>query len=123
MHVRWDGQHVEGSPFKVKVSSPPMPENVKAYGPGLDNGVVGQEGNFVVETKEAGAGTLAVRVHGPKGAFKINMKRDPGNDRTIHVRYDPTLAGEYTVDITWSDTHVPGSPFKVLVKEEQEDEE
>ena len=124
VHVRWDGQHIDGSPFKMKVSSPPMPENVKAYGPGLDNGVVGQEGNFVVETKEAGAGTLAVRVHGPKGAFKINMKRDPGNDRTIHVRYDPTLAGEYTVDITWSDTHIPGSPFKVLVKaEQQEDEE
>ena len=123
VHVRWDGQHVTGSPFKVKVSSPPMPDKVRAYGPGLDNGIVGQEGNFVVETKDAGAGTLAVRVHGPKGAFKINMKRDPDNDRTIHVRYDPTLAGEYTVDITWSDTHIPGSPFKVLVRQVQEDEE
>ena len=123
VQVRWDGQHVVGSPFKVKVSSPPMPDKVRAHGPGLNNGIVGQEGNFVVETKDAGAGTLAVRVHGPKGAFKINMKRDPDNDRTIHVRYDPTLAGEYTVDITWSDTHIPGSPFKVLVNHAQDDEE
>ena len=120
VHIRYNGQHINGSPFKVKVASPPMPEKVKAYGPGLEDGVVGREGSFVVETKEAGAGTLAVRVHGPKGAFKINMKRDPTSERTILVRYDPTSVGEYTVDITWSETHIPGSPFKVQVRPEEE---
>nr|WAW84876.1 filamin-like 6 [Halisarca dujardinii] len=121
VHVRYNGQHIEGSPFKVKVAAPPMPDKVKAYGPGLEDGIVDREGNFVVETKEAGAGTLAVRVHGPKGAFKINMKRDPTSERTILVRYDPTSVGEYTVDITWSETHVPGSPFKVQVRRAEEE--
>ena len=119
MHVRWNGEHIKGSPFKVKVMTPPKPENVKAYGPGLDNGCVGQEGNFTVETGEGGAGTLAVRVHGPKGAFKINMRRHPENERTILVRYDPTHVGLYTVDITWSDVHIPGSPFKVDIAEQK----
>ena len=122
VHVRWDGQHIPGSPFKMKVSNPPMPEKVYAHGVGLQDGVAGQEGNFLVETKDAGAGTLAVRVHGPKGAFKINMKRDPSNDRSINVRYDPTLPGEYTVDITWSEVHVPGSPFKVYMRSPEEAE-
>ncbi len=118
MHVRWNGSHIRGSPFKVKVMNPPKPNLVKGYGPGLEDGVVGQEGNFTVETGEGGAGTLAVRVHGPKGAFKINMRRHPDNDRTILVRYDPNHAGKYTIDITWSDINIPGSPFTVIVNEQ-----
>ena len=122
-HVRWNGEHIQGSPFKVKVMTPPKPENVKAYGPGLENGFIGQEGNFTVETGEGGAGTLAVRVHGPKGAFKINMRRHPDNERTILVRYDPNIIGIYTVDVTWSDVHIPGSPFKVNIADQQQKED
>ena len=116
IHVCWNGNHIKGSPFKAKFLMPPQPQNVRAYGPGLKDGYVGQEGNFTVETGDGGAGTLAVRVHGPKGAFKINMRRRPENDRTILVRYDPTHPGSYTVDITWSEIHVPGSPFTVVIR-------
>ena len=122
-HVRWNGEHIQGSPFKVKVMTPPKPKNVIAYGPGLENGFIGQEGNFTVETGEGGAGTLAVRVHGPKGAFKINMRRHPDNERTILVRYDPNIIGIYTVDVTWSDVHIPGSPFKVNIADQQQKED
>lgn len=113
IHVRWNGNQVQNSPFKFRVMTPPNPEMVKAYGAGLLDSHIGQEGNFTVETEAGGAGTLAVRVHGPKGAFKINMRRHPDNDRTILVRYDPTHIGKYTVDITWSEVHVPGSPFEI----------
>ena len=106
-------EHVQNSPFKVKIQSPPRPDKVKAYGPGLENGSIGQEGNFTVETEHGGVGTLAVRLHGPKGAFKINMRRHPDNDRTILVRYDPTHIGKYIVEIMWSEVHIPGSPFTV----------
>ena len=119
LHVRWNGADIKGSPFKVKVMSPPRPDLVRASGPGLEDGFVGQEGNFTVETADGGAGTLSVRVHGPKGAFKINMRRHPENERTILVRYDPNIPGLYTVDITWSETHIPGSPFKVDIAEQE----
>ena len=118
-HVRWNGEHILGSPFKVKVMTPPKPENVRAYGPGLENGYVGQEGNFTVETGEGGAGVLAVDVQGPKGAFKINMRRHPDNDRTVLVRYNPIDVGPYVVDVMWSGVHVPGSPFKVNIAEQK----
>ena len=118
IHVRWNGNHVQNSPFKFKVQTPPSPGSVRAYGPGLLDSHIGQEGNFTVETEDGGAGTLAVRVHGPKGAFKINMRRRPENDRTILVRYDPTHTGKYTIDITWSEVHIPGSPFEVMFSEQ-----
>ena len=132
--VRFDGKPILESPFSVQfdirghysssVSSetdmtPPTSEKVKAYGPGLEDGYIGQEGNFVIETEEGGSGTLLVQIHGPKGAFKVNMRRHPENKRTILVRYDPNIAGLYTVDITWSETHIPGSPFKVDIAEQK----
>ena len=92
---------------------------MKAYGSGLKYGYIGQEGNFVIETEEAGSGALVVQVHRPKEAFKINMRHHLENERTILVRYDPNLAGVYTVDITWSKTHIPGSPFKMNITEQK----
>ena len=96
-----------------------MPNKVKAHGPGLEGGIVGQSGNFTVETKEAGPGSLTVRVHGSKGTFTMNMNRDPSCDRTILVSYNPTAVGVYLVDIEWSGVHVPGSPYKVNIQKEE----
>ena len=119
--VTLNGDNINESPFKIKVSEPPKPYNVKAYGPGLEDGYIGQEGNFTVETANAGTGTLSVRVHGPKGAFRINMRRHPDDDRIILVRYDPKYAGNYSIDITWSEEHIPGSPFKVEIHKQTDD--
>ena len=119
--ITLNGDDITGSPFKVKVSEPPKPDKVLAYGPGLEDGYIGQEGNFTIETDKAGTGTLSVRVHGPKGAFRINMRRHPENDRNILVRYDPKYEGKYTIDVTWSDVHITGSPFPVNIQKQEED--
>ena len=122
VRILLNGENITSSPFKVKVSDPPKPENVVVHGPGVGDGFVGQEGNFTIETEKAGTGTMSVRVHGPKGAFKIHMRRHPDNDRTILVRYDPKYVGQYKIDVTWSDVHVPGSPFTVNIKEQTDTE-
>ena len=121
VNARWNGVHVQGSPFKVRVITPPIPEKVRAHGPGLINGTLGQEGSFTVETEDAGTGLLAVRVHGPKGAFKIHTSRHADNDRSILVRYNPTHPGNYTIEITWATVHIPGSPFNVKINKPPED--
>lgn len=65
--MEWGGKPVQGSPFVVKVTMPPDASKVKAHGPGLENGVVTDyQGRFVVEIKGAGAGTLKIKIHGPK---------------------------------------------------------
>jgi len=64
---------------------------------------------------------MKVRIHGPKGSFKVEMFRDHPKDRSINVRYNPTEPGLYTANIYWSDDHIKGSPFEIFVaKNEQE---
>lgn len=93
-------------------------EEVRVHGPGLSECLVGQEGNFTVETSRAGDGKLEIDMSGPKGAFQIKMRRHPENNHTILVRYDPVVVGTYTIDVLWSGDRVPGSPFTVNVLEQ-----
>ena len=102
-----------------ETSTSPKPAMVKAYGPGLKGGYVGQEGNFTIETAEAGDGKLEVNVSGPKDTFKLSMRHHPDSDRKILARFDPKYAGDYTIDVTWSGTPIPGSPFVVGIMEQR----
>ena len=104
--------------------SPPniLPQKVKAYGPGLKDGKIGQEGNFTIETGGAGDGKLEVGISGAMGTFRTKMRCHPVNDRTVLVRYDPTDTGLYTINILWCGEHIKGSddykgsPFVVNIK-------
>lgn len=113
--VLYGGIHISGSPFKVRVLPPPKPSMVMVYGPGLSNCEVGLPGEFVVDALEAGSGMLGIRVHGPKGGFKVTTSRMPNNEKQILVRYHPIEEGDYDVHITWADEPVPGSPFHLSV--------
>ena len=85
------------------------PTKCKAHGPGLQDGNVGDPGWFIIETRDAGAGTLQVRLHGVKDAFKIDIKpKDSKDMRTLEARYDATKPGDYLITIKWSDVHIPG---------------
>ena len=43
-----------GSPFKMNVSAPPLPEKVRVTGPGLEDGPAGDRGHLIIDTKQAG---------------------------------------------------------------------
>ncbi|NP_001360666.1 Calponin-homology (CH) domain-containing protein [Caenorhabditis elegans] len=114
--IKYDDEHVKGSPFVVHVSLPPDPSKVRVYGPGVEHGILSLfKSNFVVETRGAGAGQLTVRVRGPKGAFNVEMQREKKNERTIHCKYEPKEPGDYQVEVKWHGEHVPGSPFLVMI--------
>ena len=109
-----------GDEQEAEVPDAPKPAMVKAYGPGLKGGYVGQEGNFTIETAEAGDGKLEVQIRGPKDTFRLTMRHHPDSDRTILARYDPKHAGEYAIDIAWSDSPIPGSPFIIDIIEQRQ---
>jgi filamin len=112
--TRFSNKHVPKSPFIIKVYQGADPTKCRAYGNGLEDGIVGEPGSFTIETRDAGAGTLQVRLHGVKDAFKIDIKpKDQRDPRTLIARYDATKPGEYLITIKWSDVHIPGSPFRV----------
>lgn len=114
--VKWSGRHIPGSPFLLKIFPGADASKCKAYGLGLEDGFVGKPSTFTIETRDAGAGTLKVRLHGVKDAFKIEIKPiDQRDVRTLQARYDPKKPGEYLVTIRWSDVHIPGSPFRVKI--------
>lgn len=123
--VKWSGKHIPGSPFLLKIFPGADSSKCKAYGPGLEDGEVGTPSTFIIETRDAGAGTLKVRLHGVKNAFKIEINPiDQRDVRTLKARYDPRKPGEYLVTIKWTDEHVPGSPFRVrILGEAIEDDE
>ena len=41
VEVEWDGQPIPGSPFLVRIMQAPDMNKVRAYGPGLESGVIG----------------------------------------------------------------------------------
>lgn len=65
--VKYNGEHVQGSPFKFHVDSITS-GYVTAYGSGLTHGVSGEPAEFIISTKGAGAGGLSMAVEGPSKA-------------------------------------------------------
>ena len=125
-HIWWAEQYIPGSPFKIKVSPGPNAAMIRAYGPGLAPSFeIGTDSSdFTIETKDAGIGTLTIRVHGVKNAFKIQARpASEENPRTLKASYHPTEAGDYIIAIRWSGAHIPGSPFKIGIKEPLNPEE
>ena len=117
VHVRCNGFEIQGSPYKVKILPPPTPENVKAYGPGLENGTVGQ-GTFTIDVADAGYGFLNYEVQGPDGGFEIGMSRhDPDKRETVLAFYNPKRPGVYKIILLWAGANIPGSPFTVTLTE------
>uniref|UniRef100_A0A3Q1AZC9 Calponin-homology (CH) domain-containing protein n=1 Tax=Amphiprion ocellaris TaxID=80972 RepID=A0A3Q1AZC9_AMPOC len=111
--VSYDGNPVMGSPFGVEAVMPADPSKVRAYGPGLQGGIVGKPAPFTIDTKGAGAGGLGLTVEGP---CEAKIECQDNGDGTCSVSYLPTEAGEYAINILFAEQHIPGSPFKAAVR-------
>ena len=116
--VKYQDNHIPGSPFSVAVV--PKPDESKCIVKGACFGPyaslpAGEPLEFTVETANAGNGTLEVTATGPDGgdvpAF-FNKTAD-----TYRIRIDTVNPGEYIVTAMWSGVHISGSPFKLNVME------
>ncbi|XP_076762357.1 filamin-A-like isoform X2 [Xylocopa sonorina] len=105
--VKFNGEHVQGSPFKFHVDSLAS-GYVTAYGPGLIYGVCGEPGNFTISTKGAGDRGLSLAVEGPS---KAEISCHDNKDGTVSVSYLPTAPGEYKITVKFGDKHIRGSPY------------
>ncbi|XP_030274937.1 filamin-B-like isoform X1 [Sparus aurata] len=113
VNVSYDGHPVPGSPFPVEAQLPPDPSKVKAFGPGLKGGLVGNPAEFTIDTKGAGTGGLGLTVEGPTEA---KIECSDNGDGTCSVSYLPTEPGDYLVNILFEEVHIPGSPFKANIQ-------
>ncbi|ERL95534.1 hypothetical protein D910_12796 [Dendroctonus ponderosae] len=110
--ISFGGEPISHRPFKLTCLTGSDPTKVKASGPGLHKGIVNRPAEFIIDTRGGGGGGLGVTVEGPCEAA-INC-RDNG-DGTCSVAYLPTEVGDYGINITFNDNHIPGSPFQAII--------
>lgn len=111
LHVKYNSEHVQGSPFKFHVDSISS-GYVTAYGTGLVHGITGEPCNFTIATKDAGAGGLSLAV---EGSSKAEISCHDNKDGTVSVSYLPTAPGEYKVSVKFAEKHIKGSPYSVKI--------
>nr|XP_023029307.1 filamin-A isoform X2 [Leptinotarsa decemlineata] len=110
IHVKFNGVHIPGSPFSVKVGKDTAdPAAVHASGNGLKDVKTGVKTDFIVDTVNAGTGTLGVSIDGPS---KVSMDCTEVEEG-YKVRYTPLAPGDYFVSIKYNNHHIVGSPYKV----------
>ncbi|XP_034551768.1 filamin-A isoform X4 [Notolabrus celidotus] len=106
--ITWGGQHIPRSPIEVKIGAEAGQQRVRAWGPGLEGGVVGKSADFVVEAVGDNVGTLGFSVEGPSQA---KIECDDKGDGSCDVRYWPTEAGEYAVHVLCNNEDIQHSPY------------
>ncbi|XP_041130079.1 filamin-A-like [Polyodon spathula] len=113
--VKFNGSHIPGSPFKVRVGETGQagdPGMVSAYGAGLESGTTGSPCEFIVNTSAAGPGALAVTIDGPS---KVKMDCQECAEG-YKVTYTPMAPGSYLISIKYGGPyHIVGSPFKAKI--------
>ena len=114
--IKIRGQHIIGSPFKIDVvqdvdASKCQVSGIKSEGYRYTN--VLQE--FCIDTSQGGSGSLVVTVGDPNDR-QVNTYTKKGDRGRFFVKFIANNDGIYTVDVLWSEVHVPGSPFKVHIK-------
>ncbi|XP_047736004.1 filamin-A [Hyalella azteca] len=95
--MMYEGEHVPGSPYLIKVAGAPDPSKVRVYGPGIEHGVLATyQSRFICDTRGAGAGQLTVRIRGPKDPWLCVMSQPWYPYQQIHgceLRGDYSPAG------------------------------
>ena len=112
--IKYGGDQIPGSRFRVHVEPETDPSKCTAFGPGLaTQGVrVNHPAKFTVRTKDAGLGNMTVAIQGPSGEIPLSVQTSP---YTYQYSYLPSEPGNYKVDIQFAGTHIAGSPFPVAV--------
>ena len=109
--VKWAGEHVKGSPFKIntlrsganKVTVISLPSATLEFGSHLTLGF---------NVSKAGEGTMEATCNGEKSG-RVHCDVEVKPDNKVNVSFIPSQEDLYNMDVTWSGISVPGSPFKI----------
>ena len=100
VEVKYSGEHVKGSPYKVRHL--PSLDSV-TDGRGLHRACVGMEAKFSVDISSFGEGALNLRVLDPdETPLDVIMEKEEEEGRHVYnVTYTPLKSGEHTIDLEW----------------------
>ena len=120
--VQYNGKRIPGSPFTLAIRMPPCPEKVQSYDPVLPFKAGGDPIELLFEVAQAGVGTLTANVTDSCSDewFQLVSIEQPSEDLR-RVSFVPPKSDTYTVTVDWSGEAVPGSPFKIDYREQDEE--
>ncbi|XP_048239132.1 filamin-A-like isoform X3 [Haliotis rufescens] len=114
--ITYGSVNIPNSPYRVYVSEPSTPSNVKVFGPGVEKGVkTGKLTYFKVDCSKAGPGDVAIALTDANGR-DVPVKTTDNGDGTFTVEYEPKSPGQYTVQVYFAEKPIPQSPIKVNVE-------
>jgi filamin len=108
LFVTYCGTALRTEPYVVTCLKESDITRVIAFGPGLHSGIINEPAEFVIDTRHSGNGALGVTVEGP---CECHLNCRDNGDGTCNISYWPTECGDYTVNITFNNQHIIGSPF------------
>ena len=114
--VIWATANVPNSPFAITIENAMETNVCNATGEGLKHAIAGQTANFTIISSEIGLvekNALKVSVIGVQAQADVTIKDN--NNGCYAVDYIPPTPGAYVAKVTYYDSQIPGSPFKVNV--------
>ena len=114
--VLYEGSHISGSPYSVNFSKQIDPTACVVRGLRSGKLTVGEPVVFTVDADDAGPGELVVRASGPTAGQPAQLEITDNEYDSYTVTYLPTAHGTHKLHVLWSQTPIPGSPFRIDIQ-------
>ena len=107
--VQLDGEETTNPPIRVAGIDQ---SSIKLYGAGLDGCIVSEKGEFFIDTRHAGDGSIGLALEGPA---ETPVECTEVEEGVYRVCYTPTTPGLFNLNVNFSEKLVEGSPFQIPV--------
>lgn len=107
--VLLDGESATNPPIRVAGIDQ---SSIKLYGEGLDGCIVSERGEFFIDTRHAGDGSIGLALEGPA---ETPVECTEVEEGVYKVCYTPTTPGLFNLNVNFSEKPVEGSPFQIPV--------
>ena len=107
--IQLDGEETTNPPIRVAGIDQ---SSIKLYGAGLDGCVVSERGEFFIDTRHAGDGSIGLALEGPA---ETPVECTEVEEGVYKVCYTPTTPGLFNLNVNFSEKPVEGSPFQIPV--------
>ncbi|XP_064639227.1 filamin-A-like isoform X1 [Lineus longissimus] len=109
--MKYEGQHIPGSPMVVRVFDP---MRVEVFGLEQANSFVGKSFAFRADCSSAGYGELRVEIQHNRQQIQANVEREVASG-IYKIHFTPDGPGRYLVKVYFNGIEVKGSPFSMEI--------
>jgi filamin len=114
LSIIYSEREIRGSPFKINVLANNHPASqVICSGDGLSMGIIGQEMQCLIDTRNASPGELIAYCQGSHRTAFCRLADHCDGTFTLFIK--PEESERHALTIKYNGENVPGSPFTVKV--------